>query len=161
MTSQLYQAIFTSVGEYDDLPAESVRTSGELRVAIGRIARRLKQLYEAGEVTFSETSLLSRLDRAGPATPGALAAAEHVRPQATAAVVHALELRGLVARSPDPADGRKVLVSITEAGRQALTDKGRAVTRRMADALTEGFTPAEREQIGAVVPLLERLAGWL
>jgi DNA-binding MarR family transcriptional regulator len=140
---------------------ELLLTSGELRVAIGRIARRMKQLYEAGEVTFSETSVLSRLDRGGPATPGALAAAEHVRPQAIVTIVNALELRGLVARSPDPADGRKVLIALTDAGRQAFADKGRAVSQRMAQALAEGFSPAEQRQLREVLPLLERLAGML
>jgi DNA-binding MarR family transcriptional regulator len=140
---------------------EVALTSGELRVAVGRIARRMKQLYEAGEVTFSETSVLSRLDRAGPATPGTLAAAEHVRPQAIVAIVNALELRGLVARSPDPTDGRKVLISLTEAGRQALADKSRALTLRMAQALTEGFSPAEQRQLRDALPLLDRLAGKL
>jgi DNA-binding MarR family transcriptional regulator len=145
----------------DALPTEVTLTSGELRVAIGRIARRMKQLYEAGEVTFSETSVLSRLSRSGPATPSALAAAEHVRPQAIAAIVNALTRRGLVARGQDPTDGRKVLVAMTEAGRQALADKSWIITERMAQALAEGFTPVEQRQLRVVVPLLERLAGML
>jgi DNA-binding MarR family transcriptional regulator len=143
------------------LSTDVVLTSAELRVAIGRIARRMKQCYEEGEVTFSETSVLSRLDRAGPATPGALAAAEHVRPQAIVAIANALALRGLVARGPDPTDGRKVLISLTEAGRRAIADKGRAFTQRMAQALAEGFSPAEQRQLREVLPLLERLAGLL
>jgi DNA-binding MarR family transcriptional regulator len=143
------------------LSTDVVLTSAELRVAIGRIARRMKQCYEEGEVTFSETSVLSRLDRAGPTTPGVLAAAEHVRPQAIVAIVNALALRGLVARGPDPTDGRKVLISLTEAGRRALADKGRAFTQRMAQALAEGFSPAEQRQLREVLPLLERLAGLL
>ena len=141
--------------------SELTQTCDELRVAIGRIARRIKQLYEAGETTFSEASVLSRLDRAGPATPGALAAAEHVRPQAIVAIVNALEARGLVARDPDSTDGRKVLVAPTDAGRRALADKGRAVTQRMAGALTAGFSAAEQRQLAEALPLLERLADML
>src|SRR6202165_4373382 len=108
---------------------------GELRVVVGRIARRIKQLYDAGEVTFSETSVLSRLNRAGAATPSSLAKAEHVKPQAIAAVLHALQKRGLIRRTPDEVDGRRVVVAITAAGRSVLTDQGRAGSRRRGGVL--------------------------
>jgi DNA-binding MarR family transcriptional regulator len=87
---------------------EIVQLGTEVRVAVGRIMRRLRQTHEAGEVTFSEASVLSRLDREGPTTPGALAVAEGVRPQAMAATVGELERRGLLARAADPRDGWRV-----------------------------------------------------
>src|ERR1700694_3816548 len=93
-------------------------TAGDLRVVVGRIARRIKQLYDAGEVTFSETSVLSRLNRAGAAAPSSLAIAEHGQPLAVAAILYALEKRGLVRRKPDEVDGRRVVVAIT-GGRRA------------------------------------------
>ncbi len=150
--------MFTIMGEHQEIPDEALPLSGGLRVAIGRIARRIKQLYEEGEETFSEASVLSRLERAGPATPGALAVAEHVRPQATAATVNALERRGLVTRAPDSSDGRKVIVSITEAGQHALRDKGLVITQHMSDVLMEQFSPAEQQQLREALPLLERFA---
>jgi len=134
---------------------------GELRVVVGRIARRIKQLYDAGEVTFSETSVLSRLNRAGAAAPSSLAIAEHVKPQAVAAILYALEKRGLVRRTPDEVDGRRVVVAITAAGRSVLTDKGRAVSRRMAAILDQEFNASERQLLADAVPLLDRLAGLL
>lgn len=102
--------------------------------------------------------MLSRLDRGGPATPGALAVDERVRAQAMASTLAALEQRGLVSRRPDPDDGRRVFISLTPSGRQVLLDRRRETTRRMARALAEGFTPAERRRLIAAVPLLERLA---
>jgi DNA-binding MarR family transcriptional regulator len=134
---------------------------GDLRVVVGRIARRIKQLYEAGEVTFSETSVLSRLNRAGAATPSSLAMAEHVKPQAIAAILYTLERRGLVRRMPDEVDGRRVVVSITAGGRSILTDKGRAVSKRMAGILDQEFNASERQILAKAVPLLDRLAGLL
>jgi DNA-binding MarR family transcriptional regulator len=135
--------------------------AGDLRVVVGRIARRIKQLYEAGEVTFSETSVLSRLNRAGAATPSSLATAERVKPQAIAAILYALEKRGLVRRTPDKVDGRRVVVAITAAGRSVLTDKGLAVSRRMAGILDQEFNASERQLLADAVPLLDRLAGLL
>jgi DNA-binding MarR family transcriptional regulator len=136
----------------------SVQTSSDLRVAIGRLARRIKQLYEEGEVTFSETSVLSRLNREGPTTPGALAAAEHVRPQAIVTTLNSLERRGLIERSPDPGDGRRVVVTLTGPGQQVLTDKGWSVTQAFATALETHFSPAEESLLREVLPLLDRLA---
>ncbi len=141
--------------------AASVQTSSDLRVAIGRLARRIKQLYEEGEVTFSETSVLSRLSREGPTTPGALAAAEHVRPQAIVTTLNGLERRGLIERSPDPSDGRRVVVTMTELGKQVLTDKGWTVTQAFATALETRFSPAEQSLLRAALPLLDRLADLL
>jgi DNA-binding MarR family transcriptional regulator len=139
-------------------PAALDATGGDLRLAVGRVARRLRQLYTAEELTFSETSVLSRLDREGATTPTALAAAEHVRPQAMGATLSALEQRGLVRRRDDPSDGRKVQIELTPAGRQALAAKHEAVAGIVNRALAEGFTPAERRALAAAVPLLDRLA---
>lgn len=135
-----------------------VQLGHELRVSVGRITRRLRQAHEVGEATFSEASVLSRLDRGGPATPGELAVAEGVRPQAMAATVGGLERHGLVARTPDPDDGRRAVLTVTPQGRRVLTDRRRATTQRLARGLANGFSPAERERLRAALPLLERLA---
>ena len=139
-------------------PSDS-QLATDLRVVVGRIARRIKQLYEEGETTFSETSVLSRLQREGVATPRELADDEHVRPQAIVAILNNLEERGLVERSGDPSDRRQVLVSITARGRRALSDKSSGLTQALREAISTSLNPQERAQLAAAMPLLERLAG--
>jgi DNA-binding MarR family transcriptional regulator len=129
-----------------------------LRVSIGLLRRRLRQVQPEGELTLPETSALARLDRGGPATPGELAKLEQISPQSMGATLGALEERGLVARRSDPSDGRRAVISLTEAGRQMLQDKRNARTQQLAQALSTGFTPAELGQLIAAAPLLERLA---
>jgi DNA-binding MarR family transcriptional regulator len=146
------------VAELRDLSPETVRTSTELRLVVGRIARRLRQAHAVGELTLSEISVLARLDREGATSPGALAELERVRPQAMGSTLAALEHRGLVARSPDAVDGRRVVMSVTEAGRTVLQDRRSESTQRIAHALAEELTEAERGQLSAVLPLLDRLA---
>ena len=141
--------------------ADDEHVASDLRVALGRIVRRLRQAHEPGELTLSELSVLARLDRDGPATPGALAGGERVRPQAMGTTLATLEQRGLVARMPDPDDGRRVSISATEAGRRLLLDRRSESTRRVTRALAEGFTPEERRRLIEAVPLLERLADCL
>lgn len=134
------------------------RLAADLRVTLGRIVRRLRQAHEPGELTLSEVSVLSRLDRDGPATPGALATCERVRPQAMGTTLAALEQRGLVSRMPDPDDGRRVSMSLTETGRRLLLDRRSASTGRLTRALTETLTPRERQHLVEALPLLDRLA---
>jgi len=74
------------------------------------------------------------------------------------ATLAALEACGLVERHPDPEDGRRVVLSIAEAGHGLLRDKRNARTEQLAKALAAGFTQAEIEQLMTAVPLLERLA---
>lgn len=137
---------------------DASEVAGALRVSIGLLLRRLRQTRGESELSLPETAALARLDRGGPATPGALAKLEQISPQSMGATIGALEVRGLVERRPDPGDGRRVVISLTEAGRQVLGDRRNARTEQLARALSAGFTRAEREQLMAAAPLLERLA---
>lgn len=128
-----------------------------LYVSIGLLRRRLRQSPVSGELSLPERSALARLDRAGSATPGALAKAEQISPQAMGATLGGLEARGLIERRPDPADGRRAVMSVTAAGRRVLQDKRDARTEQLAKALAAGFTPAELETLMAAAPLIERL----
>jgi DNA-binding MarR family transcriptional regulator len=125
----------------------------------------LRQLYTQhttdGGLLFLELAVLSRLARHGPASPSGLANNERVTAQAIGPVITALRERGLVTRDPDPADGRKVIVAITDRGHTALGQREHAITERLADTLRDGFTPSELDQLAAVVPLLDKLAGEL
>src|ERR1700683_902841 len=129
-----------------------------LRVSIGLLLRRLRQVQAQGELTLPESSALVRLDRGGPTTPSELAKLEQISPQSMGATLAALEARGLVDRRPDPQDGRRVVLSVTETGRAVLLDKRNARAEQLAQALSVGFTPAELRQLMAAAPLLERLA---
>jgi DNA-binding MarR family transcriptional regulator len=128
-----------------------------LRVSIGLFVRRLRQAPAPGELTLPEISALTRLDRAGAATPGKLAKAEQISPQAMGTTLGALVQRGFVRRHPDPGDGRRAVMSLTGAGRRAVRNKRTARTEQLAKALSDGFTGAELHTLMAAAPLIERL----
>jgi DNA-binding MarR family transcriptional regulator len=132
--------------------------AGALRVSIGLLSRRMRQVRVTGELTLPESSALARLDRGGPATASALARLEQISPQSMGATLGALEAKGLVERRADPGDGRRVVLSVTEAGLSLLRDKRNARTEQLAKALSTGFTPAELQTLAEASPLLERLA---
>jgi DNA-binding MarR family transcriptional regulator len=132
--------------------------AGALRISVGLLVRQLRQAKADGELTPPESSALARLDRGGPTTSGALARLEQISPQSMGATLGGLEARGLVERQPDPHDGRRAVISITDQGRQVLRDRRSQSTQRLARALAAGFTAPELDQLMAAAPLLERLA---
>ncbi len=144
------------MGLNEDLDVDAV--AGALRVSIGLLLRRLRQVSGEGGLTLPETAVLARLDRNGPSTPGALAKAEEISPQAMAVTVGGLEARGLVERQPDPRDGRRAVITITGPGLELLRSRRDARTERLAQALSTAFSPEEIRLLKEITPLIERLA---
>jgi DNA-binding MarR family transcriptional regulator len=126
-----------------------------LRLVIGRLSRRLRQ-QAGGEISASQLSALSSVQRLGPVTLGELAAVEQVRPPTMTRIVAQLEAAGLVERRVDPSDRRFARVELSPAGRDRLqrirTRKDAYLVRRLAT-----FAPAELDILGRAAPLLERL----
>lgn len=131
--------------------------AGRFILAVGRLRRRLKQLPVAGGIPGPEMTALVRLDRDGPATASDLARAEQISPQSMSVAIAGLERRGLVARTPDPADGRRAVLGLTAEGREAVQHK-RAVRAEQVAAVLARLTPAELDALGAATSILERLA---
>jgi DNA-binding MarR family transcriptional regulator len=129
-----------------------------LRLSIGLLLRRLRQVKAGGELTLPEISALARLERGGSTTASALAKLEEISPQSMGATLGALEARGLIQRNPDPDDGRRIVLSVSKAGSQVLGDRRNAAVERLAEALASGFTASELDKLMDVAPLLERLA---
>jgi DNA-binding MarR family transcriptional regulator len=137
---------------------EAAEVAAALRVAVGLLRRRLKLTQPIDDLTLPESAALTHLDRGGPAMPSALARIEQISPQSMGATLAGLEARGLVRRDLDPADGRRRVVSLTDAGLAMLRGKRDARTAQLAEALSAGFSPAELAQLASAAPLLERLA---
>jgi DNA-binding MarR family transcriptional regulator len=120
--------------------------------------RRLRQTISVGDITLSQASVLSLLEREGPATPGTLATKERISPQSMGSILISLEGLGLVSRTPDPSDKRSLVVSLTEAGIQAVHGARRQREEQIARALADHFAAEEQQTLMAALPLLERLA---
>src|SRR6267154_6809693 len=99
---------------------EAEQVAAALRLSVGLLLRRLRQATVDGELTLPESPALARLDRGGASTASALAKLEQISPQSMGATLAALRRRGLIERRPDPQDGRQIVLSATEGGRQAL-----------------------------------------
>jgi DNA-binding MarR family transcriptional regulator len=128
-----------------------------LLLCVGLLRRRLRQVPVADALTFPETAALGRLDRGGPAAAADLARQEEISPQSMGATLGELEARGLVKRQPDPDDGRRILLSISAAGRRELNRRRNARVKQLSEGLAD-FTDSELEKLATAAPLIERLA---
>jgi len=124
-----------------------------LRHALARGARRLRQ--EAGtDLSPSLTAALATVERHGPLTPSELATRERVQRPTVTRLVFRLEEAGLVARAPDPADGRSALISVTAEGR-ALLATGRTRKDAFLSERLEALGPKDRATLERAATLLE------
>jgi len=134
---------------------EIVGTASELRLVIGQLVRRLRREYS---FPVAHATVLSRLDREGPQTTSALAAAERVRPQSMAQTLAELGNAGLIGRRPDPADRRQVLIELTAEGRARIAADRQRREGWLAAAIAAELTSEEQDVLIAAVPLLRRLS---
>jgi DNA-binding MarR family transcriptional regulator len=135
--------------------AEIVGTASELRIVLGQLVRRLRREYA---FPVAQASVLSRLDREGPRSTSALAAAERVRPQSMAQTLAELEGDGLIARRRDPADGRRILIELTASGRERLHEDRQRREGWLTEAIAAELDEAEQQTLIEALPLLGRLA---
>lgn len=135
--------------------AEQVAT--QLASVVSRLLRRLRTTSSDSLLTPTQRSVLARLDQEGPSTTAALARAEYVRPQSMRLTLGALESQGLVERAPDPADGRKSVMSITAVGRTTLGAVRAAKHNWLAEAIAAELDGAERRTVAEATALLDRL----
>ncbi|BBG02594.1 DNA-binding MarR family transcriptional regulator [Pseudonocardia autotrophica] len=123
-----------------------------------RARLRLEQASVTTGQTMSQLSVLGRIGDSGPVTASELAQAEHVRAQSIAETVTTLKKQGLVEARPDPADGRKSLLSVTSAGRQLIDSIVDVRGAWLARAIEQHVTPDEREILAQATEILSRVA---
>ncbi len=131
------------------------RLAAELRLAVMRLARRLRQQAPA-DVTPSMLSALTVVERLGPITLGDLAGFERVRPPTMTRIVARLEEDGLVEREPDESDGRVTRLELSSAGRKLIAKNRTRKDAYLADRLKR-LSPRERARLEGGIEVIQRL----
>ncbi len=129
----------------------------DLRLAVMRFSRRLRNQRVDQSVTLTHLAALSTLKRHGAMSPGELAGHERVQPPSMTRVVVALEGMGLVTRSPHPTDGRQVVIDLTPAAEELLTAEARAREAWLTGML-ERLTVEERAVLYEAAVIMDKLA---
>jgi len=142
----------------DDSSGPQVAAAAEVRRGVISLARRLRLERNEVGLTALELSVLGHLHRSGPLTPGELATAERMQPQSLTRTLAALEDAGLASRQPDPADGRRSLLAITDHGQAGLRSEMEQRDNWLSAAMAAELTTTEIGLLRLAGSLLERLA---
>ncbi len=127
-----------------------------LMTAISRLTRRVRAAVSSRDLSWTQTAVMARLDKEGPATASDLARAEGMKPQSMGSVVASLEELGLVARKPHPTDGRQMIVELTKKGaglRKIASDEKRTWLTQAIARLDE----RDRKTLFAAGEIIKRL----
>jgi DNA-binding MarR family transcriptional regulator len=139
--------------------ASDIDTASRLRVAIGRLSRRLRTTAagSAAGLTPTRISVLLTVVRDGPIRLAVLAEAESLNPTMLSRVIADLGDAGLVARTSDDGDRRAAWVEATDDGRGLAERMRRERTDAVNEAMEE-LAPADRRLLEQALPALEQLA---
>jgi DNA-binding MarR family transcriptional regulator len=129
----------------------------DLRLAVMRFSRRLRNQRVDRSVTLTHLAALSTLQRHGAMSPGELATHERVQPPSMTRVVVALEGMGLVTRSPHPTDGRQVVIDLTPAAEELLSAEARTREAWLSGMLQQ-LTAEERAVLREAAVIMDQLA---
>ncbi|MFG2830494.1 MarR family winged helix-turn-helix transcriptional regulator [Streptomyces sp. NPDC048434] len=122
-----------------------------------RLGSRLRHERPPGALTANKIIVLGHLRRNGPCTPSAVALAEHQQLQALTRTFAELEADGLITRERSEADRRASILSIADAGAQALSDDLAQRAAWLGSALG-ALSPVEQQLLALVAQLLNQMA---
>jgi DNA-binding MarR family transcriptional regulator len=125
------------------------------------LSRRLRREAESDDRSWARLQLLGAIERAGDvATPTLLAESESMRSSNLAAALRDLETDGLIVRTPDTEDRRKVRVRLTAIGREVLHENIIRRERWLAEAIEHSLTKEQRAQLLKAGELFDRVAAY-
>ncbi|HMM82428.1 MAG TPA: MarR family transcriptional regulator [Terrimesophilobacter sp.] len=129
----------------------------QLRLAIQRLARRIRSNAADDDVPESQRSVLFTLDNHGRQSLSSLSEHERVTPPSMNRTVNTLVAAGLVTRATAEDDARRIELDLSDAGRTFVSE-----TRRRRDAWftkqLAALSAQERGILDAAVPVLKKLA---
>jgi DNA-binding MarR family transcriptional regulator len=129
----------------------------EFTQAVGLLLRRMRAAASSDELSLTESAVLARLAKDGPATTADLARAESMRPQSMGTTIAALEEMGLVERQPHPTDGRQMNIELTAKGSAVRKSAKDARRTWLAQAIAQ-LDKRDRATLFAAGEIVKRLA---
>jgi DNA-binding MarR family transcriptional regulator len=123
------------------------------RVA-GQVEKRLEgEVFRPKHRSWASYKLLYALETFGPSEPGALSTVLDIAPPSVSSLLSTLEKSGLITRRPDPANRRRVIVELTEAGHAAAEE----AAGEQGDTAKALMSPLTRDELSTLNGLLDKL----
>jgi DNA-binding MarR family transcriptional regulator len=124
--------------------------------AVGLLTRRVRAAAASHEISLTESAVMGRLGKHGPATIAELARAESMKPQSMGTTIAALQEMGMVERKPHPTDGRQVNIELTAKGAALRKSVREAKQTWLAQAIAQ-LDEQERQTLFAAGEIINRL----
>jgi DNA-binding MarR family transcriptional regulator len=138
-------------------PTPDTSFASEVRMAIFRLARRLRSERAVDSMSDGQFAVLAALKVHGPHTLGELAERERVSAPSMNRTVNCLVESGYVTRTPDSGDRRKVIIDLTDTGREVVAETVRRRDSWLEHAL-EALDPEDREVLARAAQIMRTVA---
>ena len=142
----------------DGPTAQDLEIAGNLRTVLHRVIKILRrETRNDAELSLTERSTLGMLYNHGELLPSDIAKMEKVSTQSVSQVVNHLFELNYIYKNPSTEDKRKVLLSLTPAGKAYVEQLRKDKQEWLAHALHEKVSAEEKEQLIAALKVLVKL----
>lgn len=131
--------------------------AADLRSVVAKLKRNFRAQSDHHDFTATQIAVLLRLERDGPTAVSNLARAEGIRAQSMGTAIAPLEAAGFIAGAPDPDDGRRTILSLTDACRSWMKVGRDARQDGLSRSIRDKLTPDEQQLLVAAARILNRL----
>jgi len=130
----------------------------DLRTVVTRLIKKLRrESATAQQLSLTERSTLGLLLQNGGLLPSELAAMEKITNQSMSQILNHLLEMGLIIRTNSETDKRKVIITLTDKGKQLILQIHNERDEWLAKAITGTCTAEEQEIIKKVISLLTKV----
>lgn len=137
-----------------------IEVAAALRTVIHRLVKLLRrQTHEKGSFSLTERSVMGSLYQLGEQPPSTLAQLEKVTSQSMSQIISHLDEAGMISKTASGEDKRKVLLSLSPAGRAYVEDARDRKQEWLAHALQEKVTVEEKEVLMNALKILIKIIG--
>jgi DNA-binding MarR family transcriptional regulator len=135
-----------------------IEVAAALRTVIHRLVKLLRrQTHEKGSFSLTERSVMGSLYQLGEQPPSTLAQLEKVTSQSMSQIISHLDEAGMIHKTPSGEDKRKVLLSLSPAGRAYVEEARDRKQEWLAHALQEKVNDEEKEVLMKALKILIKI----
>jgi len=132
--------------------------AADLRVVISRLVKIIRTEVKSDELlSLTERSTLGLVYQHSEMLPSELAAREKVTNQSMSQIINKLSGNGYLKKTPSKKDKRKVIVTITVAGKKIVEQKRSASQEWLAKSIFEKTNQKEKETLANAIKILAKL----
>ena len=130
----------------------------DLRVVMSRLVKILRSEVKSGEtLSMTERSTLALVYQSPEMLPSQLAAIEKVSTQSMSQIINKLFTSGYIKKTSSKTDKRKVIITITAAGKKFVEKKRSKKEEWLARSIYEKTTQKEKETLAKAIKVLTKL----